>query len=345
MTIWRACQRRRVTSMRSGRRSSRPRRRPTRTGIWSNVCIGSPVPAAPAFRRPQSGFTKCLKPTSVGNRAGRQPTGSRLRRLAEHLAGFGREIARACLASDVSRTFPDVPAGERPPLCSCWTTTRVHGPARARARRLGCAVRVVSGCRGLQRGRARGPATRRGDPGCRRGRRPARRPAGRAFGARVRNRLAYSRRLPRRARRFRGAHSRPCAPAVPTTSPSRWRCSGSRWRWRRRYSPRRSGVITAYCWWTTTRRWAPCTATTLGARGIRLTVVNDPLQAMAAIATAELELILLDMRMPGCTGSEAGRDDPPERRLGRYPHRVPVGRDRPRPPARRDEHRRRRIPD
>ena len=236
---------------------------------------------------------------------GRQPTGEQARRVAEHLAGF-EEIVGACLASDASPgTFsPDVPAGGsvHPIVFVLDDDPGFTAQLAHELERLGCAVRVFRDVAGFSEALA--------------GQRPDAAILDVVVGDDPRAGL-------RAARSVRESETDSRIPVVFLAARDDFearleavRAGGSHYFTKPVEVQRLALALEKALQPEEVRGYYRVLLVdddaALGAmyrdhlarRGIRLTVVNDPLQAMAAIATAEPELILLDMRMPGCTGSE-----------------------------------------
>ena len=236
---------------------------------------------------------------------GRQPTEEQARRVAEYLAGF-EAIVGACLASDASPgTFsPDVPAGGsvHPIVFVLDDDPGFTAQLAHELERLGCAVRVFRDVAGFSEALA--------------GQRPDAAILDVVVGDDPRAGL-------RAARSVRESETDSRIPVVFLAARDDFearleavRAGGSHYFTKPVEVQRLALALEKALQPEEVRGYYRVLLVdddaALGAmyrdhlarRGIRLTVVNDPLQAMAAIATAEPELILLDMRMPGCTGSE-----------------------------------------
>ena len=236
---------------------------------------------------------------------GRQPTEEQARRVAEYLAGF-EAIVGACLASDASPgTFsPDVPAGGsvHPIVFVLDDDPGFTAQLAHELERLGCAVRVFRDVAGFSEALA--------------GQRPDAAILDVVVGDDPRAGL-------RAARSVRESETDSRIPVVFLAARDDFearleavRAGGSHYFTKPVEVQRLALALEKALQPEEVRGYYRVLLVdddaALGAmyrdhlaqRGIRLTVVNDPFQAMAAIATAEPELILLDVRMPGCTGIE-----------------------------------------
>ena len=237
---------------------------------------------------------------------GRQPTEEQARRVAEYLAGL-EAVVGTCLASDASPgTFslrvPSVGGDVRPAVFVLDDDPGFTAQLARELERMGCAVRVFRNVAGFTEALA--------------GRRPDAAILDIAVGDDSRAGL-------RAARSMRGSETDSRIPVVFLTVRDDFetrleavRAGGSHYFTKPVEVQRLALALEKALQPEEVRGYYRVLLVdddaALGAmyrdhlaqRGIRLTVVNDPFQAMAAIATAEPELILLDVRMPGCTGIE-----------------------------------------
>lgn len=237
---------------------------------------------------------------------GRQPTGEQTRRVAEYLAGF-EAVVGTCLASDASSGAfsPRVPSagGDVRPVVFVLDDDPDFTTQLARElERMGCAARVFRDVAGFTEALA--------------DQRPDAAILDIAVGDDPRAGL-------RAARSMRGSETDPRIPVVFLTARDDFetrieavRAGGSHYFTKPVEVQRLALALEKVLQPEEVRGYYRVLLVdddaALGAmyrgylaqRGIRLTAVNDPFQAMAAIATAEPELILLDVRMPGCTGIE-----------------------------------------